>query len=65
MPDRHKQKPISIRPSADLRAWLETYAERNQRPIRAVIIEALAAYRESTEGSGCSLAKNHRDETRG
>jgi len=43
--DRHKTTPISLRPPADLRAWLESYAELEGRAVRAVIIDALNAYR--------------------
>jgi hypothetical protein len=45
MPDRHAQNPISIRPPRDDRAWLESYARQTGRPVRAVIVEALAEYR--------------------
>ena len=48
-PDRHKQDPIPFRPPADLRAWLLDYAATEQRSVSAVIIEALAAYRKTTE----------------
>jgi hypothetical protein len=44
-PDRHAQNPISIRPPKDDRAWLEAYARDTGRPVRAVIVEALAEYR--------------------
>ena len=45
MPDRHAQTPISIRPPRDDRAWLEAYAAQTGRPVRAIIVEALAEYR--------------------
>ncbi len=45
MPDRHAQNPISIRPPKDDRAWLEAYARQAGRPVRAIIVEALAEYR--------------------
>lgn len=45
MPDRHAQTPISIRPPKDDRAWLEAYARETGRPVRAILVEALARYR--------------------
>lgn len=45
MTDRHAQNPISIRPPKDDRAWLESYARDTGRPVRAIIVEALAEYR--------------------
>ena len=45
MPDRHAQTPISIRPPKDDRAWLESYAKQTGRPVRAILVEALAEYR--------------------
>jgi hypothetical protein len=49
MPDRHAQNPISIRPPKDDRAWLESYARQVGRPVRAVIVEAIARERARQE----------------
>ena len=49
MPDRHAQKPISIRPPKDDRAWLEAYARQAGRPVRAIIVTAIARERARQE----------------
>jgi hypothetical protein len=49
MTDRHAQTPISIRPPRDDRAWLESYARQAGRPVRAVIVEAIARERARQE----------------
>lgn len=51
MPDRHKRLPISFRPPEADRAWLESYAERTGRPVRAILAEALARYRAEAEAA--------------
>jgi hypothetical protein len=55
MPDRHAQAPISIRPPRDDRAWLESYAKRTGRPVRAIIVEALARERARQEAGTMAL----------
>jgi hypothetical protein len=45
MPSQHSHPPISIRPPEQLRAWLIAYARRHDRPVRAVVTEALEEYR--------------------
>jgi hypothetical protein len=50
MTDRHAQNPISIRPPRDDRAWLESYARQAGRPVRAIIVEAIARERARQEG---------------
>jgi hypothetical protein len=45
MPSQHSHPPISIRPPEQLRAWLIAYARRHDRPIRAIVTEALEEYR--------------------
>jgi len=49
MTDRHAQAPISIRPPRDDRAWLEAHARQTGRPVRAIIVEALARERARQE----------------
>jgi len=51
MADRHAQSPISIRPPRDDRAWLEAYAEQTGRPVRAILVEALARERARQEAA--------------
>lgn len=45
MPSQHRHSPISIRPPEHLRDWLIAYARRHDRPVRAVVTEALEEYR--------------------
>jgi hypothetical protein len=45
MPSQHAHPPISIRPPEQLRTWLIDYARRQDRPIRAIVTEALEEYR--------------------
>jgi hypothetical protein len=49
VPDRHKRKPISFRPPEEDHAWLLKHAEATGRPVRAVLADALAEYREHAE----------------
>jgi len=46
MADRHKRTPISLRLPADTEAWLRDYAEAHGLALRAVILAAVAEYRE-------------------
>ena len=55
MPDRHAQAPISIRPPKDDRAWLESYAKKTGRPVRAILVEALARERARQEAGTMTL----------
>jgi hypothetical protein len=52
MPSQHSHPPISIRPSEQLRTWLVTYARQRDRPIRAIITEALEEYRARHDQEG-------------
>jgi hypothetical protein len=49
--DRHKHQAISFRPPEGDRAWLESYAGETGRPVRAILAEALAAYRAAAGGA--------------
>ncbi len=49
MPSQHGHPPISIRPPGHLRDWLFDYAERHERAVRAVVIDALEEYRARRE----------------
>jgi hypothetical protein len=46
MIDRHRVNPISFRPPEGDRAWLEQHAEQTGKPVRRILAEALAEYRE-------------------
>lgn len=46
MIDRHKVRPISLRPPEGDRAWLDEYAKQTGKPVRRILAEALAEYRE-------------------
>lgn len=50
--DRHKRNPISFRPAADLYDWLERHAEQTAKPVRRILAEALAEYRQKHETKG-------------
>ena len=43
--DRHKHQPITFRPSAADREWLERQAAETGRPVRRILADAVAAYR--------------------
>lgn len=72
--DRHKEHPITYRPPSDTRGWLDDIAEREGRPVRAVVGEAverqrrvdeagLAAFdREQDRRMAAWLAARHRGE---
>jgi hypothetical protein len=47
--DRHKYRPISFRPTEDDREWLEKHAAETASPVRAILADALAAYRAAIE----------------
>lgn len=49
MPNQHRHQPISIRPPEQLRDWLFDYAHQQNRPVRAIVIEALEEYRNRRE----------------
>lgn len=61
MPDRHAQTPISIRPPKDDRAWLEAYAKQAGRPVRAIIVEAIARERARQETGTMDIAARARE----
>ena len=53
MADRHKHTPVRFRPPEADRLWLLEYAAKMDRPVNAVLAEALAEYRERREtGAG-------------
>lgn len=54
MPGQHKHTPISLRPPEADRAWLYEYAERTGRPLRQILLEALARYRAEVEADEAS-----------
>jgi hypothetical protein len=56
VPDRHAQTPISIRPPKDDRAWLEAHAEQTGRPVRAIIVDAIARERARQEAGTMDTA---------
>ena len=43
MPDRHKQRPVSLR-IPDL-SWWQQHADETGRPLRRALLDALAEYR--------------------
>jgi hypothetical protein len=52
MPSKHTLPPISVRPPEPLRIWLTDYALRQNRPVRAIITEALEEYRARHDQEG-------------
>jgi hypothetical protein len=52
MPSQHSHPPISIRPPAQLRAWLIAYARHHDRPVRTIVTEALEEYRARHDQEG-------------
>jgi len=49
VPSQHRYQPMSIRLPEHLRDWLAVYAERHDRPVRSVVIEAIEEYRARRE----------------
>lgn len=49
MADRHRHAPIGFRPPVGDRAWLLAHAAETERPVNAILAEALAAYRKRAE----------------
>lgn len=49
MPDRHDRNPITYRPPADTAGWLDDIAEREGRPVRKVVGEAVERARRLDE----------------
>lgn len=49
MPNQHKHPPIPFRPPEGDRAWLLAYAAATERPVNAILAEALAEYRKERE----------------
>jgi hypothetical protein len=52
MPSQHAYPPISYRPPEHVRAWLTGFATRHDRPVRAIITEALEEYRARHDKEG-------------
>jgi hypothetical protein len=48
-PDRHHRNPITYRPKTETAAWLDDIAEREGRPVRAVVGEAVERARMISE----------------
>ena len=48
--DRHKVKPKAVRMPGGLLAWYQSRAESEDRPVNAVIVEALEEYRQRHGG---------------
>jgi hypothetical protein len=63
--DRHKQHPITLRLPEGDRAWLEERATATGRPVRAILAEALAAYRLHLDTSTASEARAARETAAG
>ena len=55
MADRHARNPITYRPPADTYGWLEDVAEREGRPVRAVVGDAVARARMISEADLAAL----------
>lgn len=49
MPNQQKYRPISFRPPEADRLWLAAYAKQANRPVNAILAEALAEYRARRE----------------
>lgn len=49
MADRHKRRPVAVRLPEDLEQWLRGRADKRNVAFNAMVVEALQAYRESTE----------------
>jgi hypothetical protein len=52
MPSQHIYPPISIRPPEQLRKWLIEFARHQDRPVRAIVTEALEEYRARHDQEG-------------
>lgn len=49
MADRHNRSPITYRPPSDTAGWLEDIAERENRPVRRVVGDAVERARRIDE----------------
>jgi hypothetical protein len=49
MPDRHARNPVTYRPPSDTAGWLEDIAEREGRPVRKVVGDAVERARRVDE----------------
>jgi len=49
LPSQHRHQPLSIRLSDRLRAWLVDYANRHDRAVRSIVVEALEEFRSRHE----------------
>jgi hypothetical protein len=53
--DRHDRNPITYRPPSDTRGWLEDIAEREGRPVRRVVGDAVERARRIDEAGLAAL----------
>jgi hypothetical protein len=53
MPSQHKYPPVSVRLPEPDRRWLLEHAKTTGRPVNAVMVTAVAAYRKQTQASDC------------
>lgn len=49
MPDRHRRHPITYRPKEDTAGWLDDIAAAENRPVRAIVGEAVERARRISE----------------
>lgn len=54
MPNKHANPTLCWHPPAELSAWARAQAERRDVPLKVILDEALARYREQTEREGQS-----------
>ena len=52
--DRHKYKPIRVRPRESDRLWLAEHSAATGRAVNAIVSDAIAAYRASVSGPTAS-----------
>ncbi len=60
MGDRHARNPITYRPPSDTAGWLDDIAEREGRPVRAVVGDAVERARAIDE-AGLSAFSREQD----
>ena len=58
MPNKHKSPMLGWHPPAELSAWVRAEAERRGVPLKVILDEALAGYREHIEGQGQWIVTN-------
>ncbi len=63
MPSQHKQPTTTFRwttGTAELRDWLLGHAQRHERTVGAVVIEAVAEYRERRDQTSTQDSRHNR-----